>query len=143
MSTIHGFCNDLLHERPVEARVDPQFRVLDEAQAEALYRRAFDRWLEEQLEAPSEGVRRALRRVATRDDGDPVERLRRAGWTLAGWRDFPAPWRREAFAREAAIDALVERVHALRRAPRLVRESGRHASTPTRGWRAGSATTCG
>jgi ATP-dependent helicase/nuclease subunit A len=113
VSTIHGFCNDLLHERPVEARVDPQFRVLDEAQAEALYRRAFDRWLEEQLEAPSEGVRRALRRVSKRDDGDPVERLRLAGWTLAGWRDFPARWRREALAREAAIDARLERLHAL------------------------------
>ena len=113
VSTIHGFCNDLLHERPVEARVDPQFRVLDEAQAEALYRRAFDRWLEEQLESPSEGVRRALRRVSKREDGDPVERLRLAGWTLAGWRDFPARWRREAFAREAAIDARLEGLHAL------------------------------
>src|ERR671936_20470 len=45
VSTIHGFCNDLLHERPVEARVDPRFEVLPEAQAEALYRRAFDGWL--------------------------------------------------------------------------------------------------
>jgi hypothetical protein len=45
VSTIHGFCNDLLHERPVEARVDPGFEVLPEAEAEALYRRAFDGWL--------------------------------------------------------------------------------------------------
>ncbi len=50
----------------------------------------------------------------TLDEGDPVERLRRAGWTLAGWRDFRAPWRREPFDRERAIDALVERVHAFR-----------------------------
>src|SRR5438105_12372170 len=28
VSTIHGFCNDLLHERPVEARGDPGFGVL-------------------------------------------------------------------------------------------------------------------
>jgi ATP-dependent exoDNAse (exonuclease V) beta subunit len=111
VSTIHGFCNDLLHERPVEALVDPRFRVLAESEAQALYRRAFDRWLEEALEAPSEGVRRALRRVSKRDDGDPVERLRGAGWALAEWRDFRAPWRREAFPREAAIDSLVERLH--------------------------------
>ena len=90
LSTIHGFCADLLHERPVEARVDPRFAVLTEPAAEALYRRAFDRWLEAQLEAPPEGLRRALRRRATLDDGDPVERLRRAGWTLADWRDFRA-----------------------------------------------------
>jgi len=111
VSTIHGFCNDLLHERPVEALVDPRFRVLTEPEAEALYRRAFDRWVEAELERPPEGLRRALRRRATLDDGDPVERLRRAGWTLAEWRDFRAPWRREAFAREAAIALLVERVH--------------------------------
>ena len=29
ISTIHGFCKDLLQERPVEARVDPRFEVLD------------------------------------------------------------------------------------------------------------------
>ena len=52
VSTIHGFCNDLLHERPVEARVDPDFEVLAEPEAEALYRRGFDGWLAEQLEAP-------------------------------------------------------------------------------------------
>ncbi len=112
VSTIHGFCNDLLHERPVEARVDPRFRVLAEAEAEALYRRAFDRWVEGQLEQPPEGLRRGLRRRATLDDGDPVERIRRAGWTLSEWRDFRAPWRRPAWPREAAIDQLVERVHA-------------------------------
>jgi ATP-dependent helicase/nuclease subunit A len=113
ISTIHGFCNDLLHERPVEALVDPRFRVLTEPEAEALYRRAFERWVESELEHPSEGLRRALRRRASLDDGDPVERIRRAGWTLVEWRDFRAPWRREAFAREAAIDALVAEVHAL------------------------------
>ena len=114
VSTIHGFCNDLLHERPVEARVDPRFTVLTEPQAEALYRRAFDGWIEAELERPSEGLGRALRRRATLDDGDPVERLRRAGWTLAGWRDFRAPWRREPWDRAAGIDLLVERVHAFR-----------------------------
>jgi ATP-dependent helicase/nuclease subunit A len=111
VSTIHGFCNDLLHERPVEARVDPRFEVLAEPEAEALYRRAFDSWLTERLEAPPEGLRRALRRRAF--DGDPIERLRNAGWQLAGWRDFRAPWQRRAFDREAAIEALVAQMHGL------------------------------
>src|SRR5262245_63035076 len=74
VSTIHGFCNDLLHERPVEARADPGFEVLPEPEAEALYHRAFDAWLAEKLEAPPEGLRRALRRRWR--DGDPVGRLR-------------------------------------------------------------------
>ena len=30
VSTIHGFCADLLRERPVEARIDPLFEVLTE-----------------------------------------------------------------------------------------------------------------
>jgi ATP-dependent exoDNAse (exonuclease V) beta subunit len=111
VSTIHGFCNDLLHERPVEARVDPGFAVLAEPEAEALYRRAFDGWLAEQLEAPPEGLRRALRRRSF--DGDPVDRLRRAGWQLAGWRDFRAPWARRPFDRAGAIETLVARVHVL------------------------------
>ena len=34
VSTIHGFCAELLRERPVEARVDPAFAVLTDAQAE-------------------------------------------------------------------------------------------------------------
>jgi ATP-dependent helicase/nuclease subunit A len=109
VSTIHGFCNDLLHQRPVEARVDPSFEVLPEAEAEALYRRAFDGWLSEKLEAPPEGLRRALRRRSF--DGDPVDRLRRAGWQLVGWRDFRAGWQRRAFDRATAIEALVARVH--------------------------------
>jgi len=111
VSTIHGFCNDLLHERPVEARVDPRFEVLADQEAEALYRRAFDSWLTERLEAPPDGLRRALRRRAF--DGDPIERLRKAGWQLAGWRDFREPWQRHVFDREAAIEALVARVHGL------------------------------
>jgi ATP-dependent exoDNAse (exonuclease V) beta subunit len=114
ISTIHGFCKDLLQERPVEARVDPRFEVLDETEARALYGQAFDRWLETVLEDPPEGIRRALRRGSRRRaDAGPVERLRDAGWTLAGWRDFGAPWRRPPLDREARIDGLVERVHAL------------------------------
>jgi ATP-dependent helicase/nuclease subunit A len=111
VSTIHGFCNDLLHERPVEARVDPAFEVLAEPDAEALYRRAFDAWLGEKLEDPPEGLRRALRRRSF--DGDPVDRLRRAGWQLVGWRDFRAAWGRRPFDRAAAIETLVARVHGL------------------------------
>ena len=34
VNTIHGFCAELLRERPVEARVDPLFAVLTEPQAD-------------------------------------------------------------------------------------------------------------
>ena len=35
-----------------------------------------------------------------------LEQLERAGWKLVEWRDYPAPWRRDAFAREPEIDTL-------------------------------------
>lgn len=117
VSTIHGFCAELLRERPVEAKVDPRFATLTERQAQRLYEGAFTRWLHEQLEAPGPGVARALRRTARRDDGwgparrvgdeGPSTRLRQAGWTLCEWRDFPGRWRRDPFDRNATIDAIV------------------------------------
>ena len=119
ISTIHGFCADLLRERPVEAGIDPLFRVLTEGEARRLYAEAFDVWLQQALEDPPEGVRRSLRR-STRpsipggdasDDG-PVERLRSAGWDLVEWRDFGAGWTRPNFARQRQIASLVGHVHA-------------------------------
>jgi ATP-dependent exoDNAse (exonuclease V) beta subunit len=118
VSTIHGFCAELLRERPVEAGVDPLFAVLTDAQAERWYASAFRSWLEAALADPPEGVRRALRRTSGPsfgglDDSGPIERLRGAGWTLAGVRDFTHPWTREPFDRVRAIGRLVESLHRL------------------------------
>ena len=119
VSTIHGFCADLLRERPVEARVDPLFRVLTEGQSERLFREAFDAWLQANLENPPEGVRRSLRRPSRAlrpgeaDEDGPIERLRRAAFELAQWRDFRGAWTREPFDRAAAIAAIVDLVHRL------------------------------
>jgi ATP-dependent exoDNAse (exonuclease V) beta subunit len=117
VNTIHGFCADLLKERPVEARVDPLFTVLTEAQSDRLYARAFRAWLQDALSDPPEGVRRALRRstapaFGTSDDG-PIDRLRRAGRLLAEWRDFPTPWKRPPLDRPAEIERLIEALHRL------------------------------
>src|SRR3954447_18023724 len=79
VNTIHGFCAELLRERPVEARVDPLFAVLTEPLADRLYSRAFRAWLQEALNDPPEGLRRALRRTSApigRDGDGPIDRLR-------------------------------------------------------------------
>src|SRR5262245_30675801 len=84
INTIHGFCAELLRERPVEARVDPLFTVLTEPQAARLYQRAFSAWFQAALQNPPEGVRRALRRTSApsfrgnSDGGGPIHRLRLA-----------------------------------------------------------------
>src|SRR5688572_24064376 len=118
VSTIHGFCAELLRERPVEARVDPLFTVLTESQAERLFAQAFGAWIQEQLRDPPEGVRRALRRsvwlgfgAAVRED-TPIDRLKRAAWDLAQWRDFTGPWTRRPFDRDGDIDRLIGDLHA-------------------------------
>ncbi len=121
VNTIHGFCADLLRERPVEARVDPLFAVLTDPQSDRLYDRAFRRWLQDVLRDPPDGVRRALRRASApsfgaaagpNDDG-PIGRLRSAGRAIAEARDYPAPWRRELFDRIPEITRLVGALHDL------------------------------
>ena len=111
VSTIHGFCADLLRERPVEAGVDPLFEVLTESSSARLFDDAFGRWLQEQLANPPEGVRRALRRTSFGGDNGPIDRLRSAAWELAQWRDFKGQWMREGFVRHNGIHALVAALH--------------------------------
>ncbi|MGH0029015.1 MAG: UvrD-helicase domain-containing protein [Myxococcota bacterium] len=108
IGTIHGFCSDLLHERPVEAGVDPMFAIADEEVSDALLDRAFDDWFQRVLDDPPEGVRRMLRRRAPGPNArGPREALRGAVQALKEHRDFDAPWRREPFDRDAAIDGVM------------------------------------
>lgn len=102
VGTIHGFCSDLLQRRPVEAGVDPAFKVGGGDEAQGLLERVFDRYLQLQLEAPPEGIRRALRRE--RERGSIVEELRRAAATLVEQRDFDQPWARPSFDRPQVLD---------------------------------------
>jgi len=116
VNTIHGFCAELLRERPVEACVDPLFAVLTEPQADRLYTRAFRAWLQDALKDPPEGLRRALRRTSAPSFGGgessgPIDRLKNAGRALAEWRDFPRPWARPAFDRAREIRGHVAALH--------------------------------
>ncbi len=116
IGTIHSFCAEILRERPVEAGVDPGFVELADDEGPALFARAFDRWIQEQLEVMSPGIRRALSVLALQKwygDQGPIDRLRGAAQQLADWRDFPAAWSRTPFDRESTIDALVAHVRRL------------------------------
>jgi ATP-dependent exoDNAse (exonuclease V) beta subunit len=122
ISTIHGFCADLLRERPVEARVDPLFAVLTETQSRRLYALAFNAWFQEKLADPPEGIQRSLRRpvfggfgVSADKEEGPVDRLRNAGWEMIQWRDFSASWQQPQFDRASRVDALVDRLHEFTR----------------------------
>ena len=107
VNTIHGFCAELLRERPVEARVDPLFAVLTEPQADRLYGARVPRLAAGGAEEPAGG------RCAARC-GEPARR-RSAATAAAGRsiacatpgdrspsaRDFPCPWERPPFDRAA------------------------------------------
>jgi len=125
IGTIHSFCAQILRQRPVEAGVDPGFEELTEQESGRLYRQAFRSWLERRLDEDSPGLRRAFARLSWRDgweDSSALDQLQRAGWKLVEWRDYPAPWRRDAFAREAEIDTLA----------RMTRDLAASSSRPRR-----------
>jgi ATP-dependent exoDNAse (exonuclease V) beta subunit len=111
IGTIHAFCADLLHERPVEAGIDPLFEVAADQEAKALADEAFDRWFETVLADPPEGIRRVLRRRSER--GASRVQLRAAMDSLCEHWDFPEPWRRDPFDRDNRIEALVSELAGL------------------------------
>ena len=111
IGTIHAFCGDLLHERPVEAGIDPLFEVASEEIAEALADEAFETWFQRTLVDPPEGVRRIIRRRSGMQS--PREQLRSAMQSLREHRDFPEPWRRDPFDRNVAIDRLMHELAQL------------------------------
>ena len=140
ISTIHGFCAELLRERPVEARIDPLFEVLTEPAAARLFDDAFGRWLQEQLADPPEGVRRALRRTAFGGDDGPIDRLRNAAWELTGWRDFTGDWTRNPFDATHDIADTVDAAARSRRPSRATRRRATIRCAPAPSRCAGSAT---
>jgi ATP-dependent helicase/nuclease subunit A len=128
IGTIHSFCADLLREHPVEAGIDPLFEVAPDDLTYPLFDLAFERWFENQLANPGEGVRRILRRPTRKEFGGgrsatlarrlresgPKPILRSAAWELLKERDFTAPWKRaEGFDRDVEIDELVREMKDL------------------------------
>lgn len=117
IGTIHAFCADILRERPVEAEIDPLFEVAAEDEQDRLYDEAFTSWFQETLARPASevpGVSRVLRRATReRDQDGPKAALRKAGRTLVEQRDFPTPYTRPEFDREASIDRVIERLRGL------------------------------
>ena len=143
IGTIHSFCAQILRERPVEARVDPGFEELSEQEAYRIYKRSFRAWLEARLGEDSPGLRRAFARLAWRDgwdDSPALEQLERTGWKLVEWRDYPAAWQRDGFARESEMDTLARMTRDLAemsRQPRRVNDDLYVGIAPARalaGW---------
>jgi len=112
IGTIHAFCAQLLRRRPVEAGVDPVFQELAQPEAQRVFSRVFQRWIEQRLAGPSPALIRAMARLSWREERDgaePLDALRMAAWSLAEWRDFNTPWDKRGFDRDACLEALLQK----------------------------------
>lgn len=61
LSTVHAFCAALLRERPVEARVDPSFTVLDQLAVRLLRTEVWQEWLAQEMDHGPDILKQALR----------------------------------------------------------------------------------
>jgi ATP-dependent helicase/nuclease subunit A len=52
IGTIHSFCARLLREHPIEARVDPKFRILEDMEATLLKSKVLDELIESRFQEP-------------------------------------------------------------------------------------------
>ena len=114
LGTIHSFCARLLREQPLEAGLDPGFREIEEAEAEAMRRRF---WVDFQERMATDGDERLsdLARL-----GVPLERLEAAFATVDdnpdvdfGFAAVPAPPPEEIDLVRTRLDELLDRAAAL------------------------------
>ncbi|NMD41814.1 MAG: UvrD-helicase domain-containing protein, partial [Firmicutes bacterium] len=84
ITTIHSFAGSLLRERPVEAAVDPHFKIADEGELDDLLEQVWDDWFFSELAAAPAVLVRALTL------GISVQRLRELGGLLYRQRDLVA-----------------------------------------------------
>jgi ATP-dependent exoDNAse (exonuclease V) beta subunit len=114
IGTIHSFCAQMLRQRPVEARVDPAFTEMDQAESFALFGREFQAWMQERLAFGPPIFGRLFARLSW-GDRDPAESLKKAAWGLTEWRDFPAPWQRQPLALHQLVDAVMRQIERVLR----------------------------
>jgi len=114
ISTIHGFCTELLRRYPIEAAIDPDFQVAQAEREQMLLAEVFESWLGATLADPPEGVRRVLARREQDGRGTaPEQQLLAAAKQLVGTRDFDAPFVRPDYDRKHELEACANELHAL------------------------------
>ena len=125
IETIHAFAAGLLRERPIEARLDPGFKVLDDLPSKMAFDAAYSDWLTEQMAIePPDGPPAAL--VNALNLGLKFELVREAAERLNRYRDvLPlAPYVREGVNVDRALAEVHQHVDALRAmSPRMIDDS--------------------
>lgn len=115
-ATVHGFCQHLLQENPVQARVDPLFTVLDPGAAQRIFSECFQDWFQSALQDPlaNPGLNRLQRRRFHAQDylgraSGLRASLQRLALRLAEHRDRAEEWLQpEPGWQKAAGDLLIQ-----------------------------------
>jgi ATP-dependent exoDNAse (exonuclease V) beta subunit len=68
VTTIHGFCQRLIHSYAVEANIDPGARMMDAPSSDAAFRMIFRQWLRDRLTKPQS----AIDSIAVMSEDDPL-----------------------------------------------------------------------
>jgi ATP-dependent helicase/nuclease subunit A len=115
ISTIHSFCGALLRSRAVEAGLDPQFEVLEQAQADTLLSEAIDDDLRAWVAAHDENVLNLAARFGLGALSDMLRRLvlecerdELTKWLEISPVEQVALW--ESFHRDAVLPAIAEQI---------------------------------
>ncbi len=98
-TTIHGFCQRLVKPYPVEADIDPGARVVDEAEADGIFRDLLDGWLRDCLSGGDSLVAEMVLAdpVKAKEAVDRVADCLREGRTVGTRPVEPLPRSTEAF----------------------------------------------
>jgi ATP-dependent exoDNAse (exonuclease V) beta subunit len=83
IGTIHGFCSDILRERPVEAGVDPDFAMADELRQVFLFEEVWETWIRSEF---AQGLPPAVAEAHALGYG--LRRIRELASRLVSFRDL-------------------------------------------------------
>ena len=136
--TIHAFCGDLLRQQPVEAGIDPGFRVADPLEAALLLEETWERWLEQAAAGAPPALQEAIAL------GVPLQNLRELAEALVRERDLlaglPAPIAEEFGALNGEVRArLLELAEATPARARTANDVRGSSAPGTREVRSGRA----
>ncbi|MBI3837643.1 MAG: UvrD-helicase domain-containing protein, partial [Planctomycetia bacterium] len=134
ISTIHSFCGALLRSRAVEAGVDPQFEVLEQAQADTLLSEAIDDELRAWVAEHDEVTLDLAARFGLNSLGDMLRRLvldcgreQFAKWQSISPAEQVARW--DAFHRSAVLPAIARQVADSAESQEILQILARHVPT--------------
>ncbi len=120
--TIHSFCQTLLRLAPLEAGIDPQFRIVEGFERQRLYNEIYDRWTDHETRAGAPEPQRDQWALMYEQLGS-LDRLRAVLFELLPKRDLVTDSRYSLGDTAGIVDLLHQAHQSLRELDREILES--------------------